>query len=97
MTGAPFLMARDPVLESEDLLHYGLLPNLPKVICHDTLQIKYAVFNPLSTFTPTLTRVRVKFTKENQAFAPREEADGVRWFFKLGPVIKTPLIRSFCK
>lgn len=90
-------MARDPVLEREDLLHYGLLPNLPKVICHDTLQIKHTVFNLLPTFTPMLTRVRVKFTKENQAFAPKEEGDGVRCLFKLGPVIKTPLIRFFCK
>lgn len=37
-------MAEEAVLESEDLLRYSLLPNLPKVIFHDILQMKHVVF-----------------------------------------------------
>lgn len=44
-------MVGEAVLELEDLLHYGLLPNLPKVIFHDTLQIKHIVFDWLPIFT----------------------------------------------
>jgi len=52
MTGAAFLMVGEADLESEDLLHYSLLPNLPKVILHGTSQIKHIVFDSLPTFIP---------------------------------------------
>lgn len=45
MTGAAFLMVGEAVLESEYLLHYSLLPNLPKVTFHNTLQIKHIAFD----------------------------------------------------
>lgn len=45
MTGAAFLMVEEAVLESEYLLHYSLLPNLPKVTFHNTLQIKHIAFD----------------------------------------------------